>query len=57
MAQTKYRIEKILHEAIRDLPDASKANRAYERGYITLEDALKEIASTIKQERENQTDW
>lgn len=49
----KYRIEKVLHEVIRDLPSASKANRAYELGFLTLDEALKEIADAIRQEYES----
>lgn len=48
----KYSIEKVLHEIIRDLPEAAKAERQFERGYILPEDALTAIAQAIKEERE-----
>lgn len=50
----KYRIEKVLHEIIRDLPEANTVSREYDRGMITLEYALMDIARiyyTDKQQR------
>lgn len=47
----KYRIEKVLHEWIRDLPEVRKVERNYERGLLRPEDALEEIVYQIKQLR------
>ena len=47
----KYSIEKALHEVIRDLPAAQRTERLLDRGYITLEEALENIAQTIREER------
>ena len=48
----KYRIEKVLHEYIRDLPEVKRMSEKYEHGYLTFEDALEEIAYAIRKERE-----
>lgn len=48
----KYKIEKVLHEIIRDLPDAMDAERLFNRGYILPEEALEKIALAMKEERE-----
>ena len=50
--ETKFVVEKRIHEIIRDLPDARHINTALERGLITLDDTLVSIASIIKQDRE-----
>lgn len=47
----KYRIEKVLHELIRDLPEVRKISRNYENGFLIFEDALKEIAEAARKER------
>ena len=47
----KYRIEKVLHELIRDLPEVRKISCNYENGFLTLEDALEEIAEAVRKER------
>lgn len=49
--ENKYRIEKVLHEWIRDLPEVRKVARNYEQGLLRPEDALEEIAYQIKQLR------
>ena len=46
--QNKYRIEKILHEWIRDLPEVRKIAMMYEHGFFTPEAALEEIAYLVK---------
>ena len=48
----KYTTEKILHEIIRDLPAAQRTERLLDRGYITIEEALENIAQTIREEKE-----
>lgn len=48
----KYRIEKVLHEWIRDLPEVRNTVKAYERGTLTFSDALREIAEIVDRERE-----
>lgn len=48
----KYRIEKALHEIIRDIPDAERIATRFERGLLTLEDCLEEIAFIIKKEKQ-----
>ena len=47
----KYRIEKVLHEYIRDLPEVRKMASRYEMGLYTFEDVLEEIAYVIRKER------
>lgn len=47
----KYRSEKMLHEVIRDLPEAQHIDRMLVRGYITVEEALRGIADAIAAER------
>lgn len=52
---SKYRIEKVLHEYIRDLPEVRRTVRAYENGFLTFQDALREIADIVeKEERERE---
>lgn len=48
----KYRMEKMLHEIIRDLPEAAKVESCLDRGYITIEDALTVVARIIRAEKE-----
>lgn len=50
--ETKFVVEKRIHEIIRDLPEATKVNEALKRGLITLDDALLCIAKIIKSEKE-----
>ena len=52
MAQTKFTTEKILHELIRDLPEVKKANRNYERGFLTFDGFLMEVARAYREEKE-----
>ena len=52
MAQTKFTTEKILHELIRDLPEVERANRNYERGLITFDSFLENVARAYREERE-----
>lgn len=49
----KYEIEKVIHRIIRDIPEAAKANRAYERGLCPTEELLTIIAEEIRKERED----
>ena len=46
----KYEIEKVLHEIIRDLPEAATTAKAYERGVITFDEALCDIARAYRKE-------
>ena len=48
----KYRTEKVIHEIIRDLPTAAKAEQQLDAGLILIEDALQTIADAIRTERE-----
>ena len=47
--ENKYRIEKVLHELIRDLPEVRKVSDRFDHGMLTAEDALEEIAFHVKQ--------
>lgn len=49
--EKKFKIEKVLHEYIRDLPEVRRMADKYKYGYLTFEDALEEIAYVIRQER------
>lgn len=49
----KSRIEKVLHEYLRDLPEAKVVSDLYERGVITFEDAMTEIIQIIRKENRN----
>lgn len=46
----KYRIEKMIHELIRDIPEIAKVNREWERGYITTDELLHDIANIYRDE-------
>lgn len=48
----KYQIEKVLHEVIRDMPEARKIESMLERGIITPLSALKEIVQVWDSEIE-----
>lgn len=50
--ENKYQIEKVLHEIIRDMPEARRAADQFKHGYITFDDALNEIAHIYRKERE-----
>ena len=50
----KYQIEKILHEIIRDLPEAGKMSRSYDIGLIRPDECLEEIARIIREERKRE---
>lgn len=52
MSTTKFEIEKMLHEVIRDLPACGTVNRNYSKGIITFDEALKMLAAAYKRERE-----
>ena len=52
----KFKTEKMLHEIIKDLPEAAKIERLLERGYITIEEALQSISEAIKAEKERSAD-
>lgn len=54
MAPKNYEIEKVLHEIIRDLPDARKAADGFKRGLYTFDDALRAIAAAYRIEKEKQ---
>ena len=47
----KFKTEKALHEIIRDLPTARVVSDSYDRGLITIEEALSQIALAIQLER------
>lgn len=47
----KSRIESVLHEYLRDLPEAKLIADLYERGLLTFEDAMDEIIRIIRMER------
>lgn len=49
----KTRIESVLHEYLRDLPEAKMIADLYERGVITFEDAMTEIIQIIRKENRN----
>ena len=51
MNEKKFKLEKVLHEIIRDLPEVKKINERYEKGFYTLDNALEEIAYILKQLR------
>lgn len=46
----KNRIEAVLHEYLRDLPEAKVIADLYERGLLTFEDAMDEIIKVIRSE-------
>lgn len=50
--QKKYKVEKILHELIRDIPEIEKANRNFERGFLTLDDFFAEVVRAYRAEME-----
>lgn len=50
----KYEIEKVLHEIIRDLPAAQKAEKMFAMGYLTADDTLDMIAKAFRTEKENE---
>lgn len=49
----KTRIESVLHEYLRDLPEAKLIADLYEKGVITFEDAMTEIIRVIRKENRN----
>ena len=51
MKKTKYRLEKVLHELIRDLPEVEKINTSFERGYICIDECFYLIDKAIREER------
>lgn len=50
----KFELEKKLHEIIRDLPAGHRINHNFERGIITLDEALKLLATVYRNEREKE---
>ena len=48
MNSKKYRIEKVLHELIRDLPEVARINKAYENGLICYTEMFKEIGKELE---------
>lgn len=48
----KFKTEKILHEVIRDLPEAANIENMLYRGFITIEEALEAMAQVIREEKE-----
>ena len=48
----KFKTEKILHEVIRDLPEAARIDKALTDGKCTIEEALEAIAYFIREEKE-----
>ena len=51
----KYDMEKVIHEFIRDLPEARKIENLFHKGYITAEEALRELADEIERERKHES--
>lgn len=51
--ENKYQIEKVLHEIIRDMPEARRTADNFKHGYITFEEALEEIAYVVRKEKES----
>lgn len=51
MKQKKFRLEKVLHELIRDLPEVEKINAAFDGGMITNAEAFVAIAEAITREK------
>ena len=49
--ENKYKIEKVLHELIRDIPDIRKMAEAYDRGLLDTDEALGHISCLIKTEK------
>lgn len=49
----KFEIEKVLHELIRDLPDAQKAEKYFHRGLITVDETLRMIANAYRLDYES----
>lgn len=50
----KYRIEKMIHELIRDLPEVAKLNAEWEYSYITTDEFLHGIAYALRAEIDKQ---
>lgn len=48
----KFELEKVLHEIIRDLPEAAKVNESFRRGFSTNMNAFQRIADIIREEQE-----
>lgn len=51
MKENKYRLEKVLHELIRDLPEVRKINDSFEKGYICIDECFSLIDKAINAER------
>lgn len=50
----KNRLESVLHEYLRDLPEAKLIADLYEKGVITFEDAMTEIIRVIRKENNHE---
>lgn len=50
MKENKYRLEKVLHELIRDLPALRVLNNIFEKGYLTTDEAFIQLAEIIQEE-------
>ena len=48
----KFRLEKVLHEVIRDLPKAKRIEDCFDMGVLTFEEALIMIADSVRYEKE-----
>ena len=46
--QKKYLIEKIVHELIRDIPEARRISQQYENGLVSTEVCLRELAAILE---------
>ena len=46
------RLEKVLHEIIRDIPEAEEVTRLFDNGMITFDEALNSIAFAYREEKE-----
>ena len=51
MKQNKYRLEKVLHELIRDLPEVATINTKFEKGFICIDECFYLIDRAINKER------
>lgn len=49
---SKTRLEKVLHEIIRDLPRAAVYAQVFEVGCMTFDEALKEVIKAYQEEKE-----
>ena len=48
----KFELEKVLHEIMRDVPEAAAIDRKFKNGFLTNDDAFQTIAEIIRAEKE-----